>query len=288
MSRLFKRLGGSDDARVRTAIQAAQKLASDGDEDVQLWIRLRARSAKDARWFDADRLGTGDAKPPVLARARFAEQALVPGRRSALRRRWLRTAPAMAVLAVAMVYSGWLDSIAMEIPTPLDATRHISQVDVSAQLLTQAEAFSTEGESQHEGSLEHEPPIGQRPEKSHGRAPVSERRLQRGHASSGQFVGEAQGMATRSEHALVAGAQRVLRKRPRRALRLLQRHARLYRGGRLIQERELLRVEAELLLGRHQAARQRMAAFSRDFPHSKYTQRLDALARQLSNVDGEK
>lgn len=80
------------------------------------------------------------------------------------------------------------------------------------------------------------------------------------------------------ESALLADAQRALvGGEPARALALVDAHARAYPGGSLVQEREMLAIQALVAQGRRADAAARAAAFRRAYPGSTHLARLDAL-----------
>jgi hypothetical protein len=80
-----------------------------------------------------------------------------------------------------------------------------------------------------------------------------------------------------AEVRLLEQAQDALRDRPRQALSLCDDHARDFRGGMLVQEREVIAIEALVKLGRPAEARARAAAFKTRFPGSSHTRRIEAL-----------
>jgi len=73
---------------------------------------------------------------------------------------------------------------------------------------------------------------------------------------------------------LLAQAQRALHGSPATALELAEQHARAYAGGRFVQERESIAIEALFALGRQVAARDRAHAFIARFPQSVQAARL--------------
>jgi hypothetical protein len=64
---------------------------------------------------------------------------------------------------------------------------------------------------------------------------------------------------------------------PARALELVAEHARSHPRGMLSQEREMIRIEATLALGRRAEARALAERFRASYPGSAYAQRLDDL-----------
>jgi hypothetical protein len=72
-------------------------------------------------------------------------------------------------------------------------------------------------------------------------------------------------------------ARLALRQSPERALGLTEQHARLYPGGKLTQERELIAISALVATGRRTAALARGARFEQAFPSSPYRKQVSAL-----------
>ncbi len=81
------------------------------------------------------------------------------------------------------------------------------------------------------------------------------------------------------ELALLEQAQRVLREDPRRALSLAERHRARFTRGQLVQEREMLAIEALLRLGRERQGRRRAVAFEQRHPQSSHLPRLHDMVR---------
>jgi hypothetical protein len=75
----------------------------------------------------------------------------------------------------------------------------------------------------------------------------------------------------------VAEARETLGRSPAAALALLERHRQTYPRGALVEEREVLAVEALLRLGRRARAESRAQAFLERFPSSAYRRRLGEL-----------
>jgi len=86
-----------------------------------------------------------------------------------------------------------------------------------------------------------------------------------------------------SELTLIRGAESA-RGEPSRALRLLEEHARFYPQGALVQEREVLAIEALLRAGQVVDGRARAARFVREHGDSAHLPRLQAL---LARARGE-
>jgi hypothetical protein len=80
-----------------------------------------------------------------------------------------------------------------------------------------------------------------------------------------------------SEISLLQAAQSALRDRPSDALALADRHASIFAGGSLAQEREVIAIEALLALHRGDEARARGARFLADYPASAYRNRIQML-----------
>jgi hypothetical protein len=81
----------------------------------------------------------------------------------------------------------------------------------------------------------------------------------------------------RAEVALLDAAQRSLASNPAEALRRCDEHAKTFASGTLVQEREVLAIDALLRLGRRADADARAARFRRSFPRSGHLRRIDAL-----------
>lgn len=77
-----------------------------------------------------------------------------------------------------------------------------------------------------------------------------------------------------SELELVQSAQSALSADPERALAIAGEHARVYPSGELVQEREVLAVEALARLGRKEEALRRARALVQRFPRTPYAARL--------------
>ena len=81
----------------------------------------------------------------------------------------------------------------------------------------------------------------------------------------------------RAEVALLDAAQRSLASNPAETLRRCDEHARTFANGTLVQEREVLAIDALLRLGRRADAEARAARFRRAYPRSGHLRRIDAL-----------
>lgn len=84
-----------------------------------------------------------------------------------------------------------------------------------------------------------------------------------------------------AELSLITRAQAALDRDPRRALSLASEHAEDYPSGIFREEREVVRMEAELKLGRRSAATARARRFIEDFGHSTHAPRVRALLRRF-------
>jgi hypothetical protein len=83
-----------------------------------------------------------------------------------------------------------------------------------------------------------------------------------------------------SEVSLLSRAQEALSRDPARALDLVRDHERKFDAGLLVQEREVIAVEALARLGRTKEAEARAAAFHARFPRSAHGRRIDVLLRK--------
>jgi hypothetical protein len=81
----------------------------------------------------------------------------------------------------------------------------------------------------------------------------------------------------RVEVALLDRAQASLAGRPADALASCEEHARRFPKGTLVQEREVLAIDALLRLGRREEAEARAARFRLGFPRSGHLRRVEAL-----------
>jgi len=84
-------------------------------------------------------------------------------------------------------------------------------------------------------------------------------------------------VGSRDEFALLARAQAALAPNPGLALALASDHERKFPNGALVQERELVAINALLRLGRRAEASARAARFHRQFPTSVHGRRIDVL-----------
>ncbi len=96
----------------------------------------------------------------------------------------------------------------------------------------------------------------------------------------------------RSEHPsevdLLEAAARALRAHPGEALRLLDRAARRYPRGTLRQEREVLRIEALIRLGRQRKASRTARRFLTRWPTSALRPRVERLLREAGEAPSTK
>jgi hypothetical protein len=81
----------------------------------------------------------------------------------------------------------------------------------------------------------------------------------------------------RAEVALLDRAQASLPARPADTLATCDEHARRFPSGTLVQEREVLAIDALLRLGRRDEAEARAARFRQAFPRSGHLRRVEAL-----------
>jgi hypothetical protein len=82
-----------------------------------------------------------------------------------------------------------------------------------------------------------------------------------------------------NEAALLDGARAALGTDPRRALALTQEHAKRFPHGTLIQEREVIAIDALSRLGQTDAARRRASDFERRYPGSAHQPKVDQTTR---------
>jgi hypothetical protein len=83
--------------------------------------------------------------------------------------------------------------------------------------------------------------------------------------------------AAADEVSLLVRARRLLHSQPERALALTALHSEAHPHGVFAEERELLAIEAETQLGRHELADRRIARFLATFPSSAHRNRVLAL-----------
>jgi hypothetical protein len=74
----------------------------------------------------------------------------------------------------------------------------------------------------------------------------------------------------------VTRAQDLLARSPAQALAVLEEHERRFAHGMLVEEREILRIDAERALARVASAAERARAFVTRFPRSPQVPRLQA------------
>jgi hypothetical protein len=121
-------------------------------------------------------------------------------------------------------------------------------------------------------------------------APIAEPALQRHRRAVGTkqtAVQADQVIDPSAELALLKRAKANARSAPDRALTLLAEHERRFAHGALVQEREVIAIEALLAAGERTAAEQRAARFFQDFPDSAHARRVRALLRQREGVDSD-
>jgi hypothetical protein len=84
-------------------------------------------------------------------------------------------------------------------------------------------------------------------------------------------------LSVEAELELLREAQSALNRSASTALALAEEHAQLYPHGAFVEEREMLRIEAELTLGQRSTALARAKAFSERFGRSTYRARIERL-----------
>lgn len=89
-----------------------------------------------------------------------------------------------------------------------------------------------------------------------------------------------------SEVALLTRAEQALDRSPTRALQVLQEHAQRFPSGMLVQEREILRIDAEMALGRGPAAAARARELLKRFPDSAHRHRFALLLGSQKKTEG--
>jgi hypothetical protein len=90
-------------------------------------------------------------------------------------------------------------------------------------------------------------------------------------------TGESSELDPAAELALIRRAHDALRASPARALEIAEEHRQRFAAGALVQEREVVAIEALVHLGRTEAARARAAAFHARWPRSAHGRRVDVL-----------
>ena len=78
-----------------------------------------------------------------------------------------------------------------------------------------------------------------------------------------------------AEHQLLRSARAALSSNPKRAYALTQEHRRRFPSGMLVQEREVIAIEALARMGNDKAASDRADQFSKDYPDSPHKDRVD-------------
>lgn len=109
------------------------------------------------------------------------------------------------------------------------------------------------------------------------RPPDASRRVSKRRSPTALPEGPSAALHPEAELLLLQKAQSALNRSASTALELAEEHARLYPNGVFQQEREMLRIEAELTLGRRRAALDRAHDFSERFGRSTYRARIDRL-----------
>lgn len=77
-----------------------------------------------------------------------------------------------------------------------------------------------------------------------------------------------------SELGLLQSANAALKSDPAKALRLAAEHRQLFPAGNLTQERDVIAIKAQVLLGKVELAQRSLAAFELAYPHSAHTLEL--------------
>jgi hypothetical protein len=91
--------------------------------------------------------------------------------------------------------------------------------------------------------------------------------------------------APSTELEIMQRAQSALAADPQRALAITNEHARAYPTGELVQERELIAVEALARIGRREEAQERAHALIQRFPRTPYAARIElAIGRPLASL----
>jgi hypothetical protein len=83
----------------------------------------------------------------------------------------------------------------------------------------------------------------------------------------------------RSEIEILKEARAAVASNPTRALALVNEHAASHPKSALAQEREVLRIQSLVGMGKHAEAKALAEAFKRAYPKSAYAQRLDDMVR---------
>lgn len=84
------------------------------------------------------------------------------------------------------------------------------------------------------------------------------------------------------EHRLLRAARASLDRDPRRSLALTEEHRRRFPRGMLVQEREVIAIEALAKLGKSDSARSRADQFAEDYPDSPHRGRVDGTSQNGS------
>jgi hypothetical protein len=82
-----------------------------------------------------------------------------------------------------------------------------------------------------------------------------------------------------TEAALLRAAQSLVKTDPRRALALTEEHRRRFPNGVLVQEREVLAIEALSRMGSSNAAETRARDFGRQYPGSAHEKKVEAATK---------
>lgn len=90
-----------------------------------------------------------------------------------------------------------------------------------------------------------------------------------------------------SESSLLNRAHAAVTSNPDQALALTAEHARRFARGMLVQEREVIAIEALARLGRNDEAQARAATFHSNYPNSAYRRRIEAALDHRSRTPSE-
>ncbi|MEZ4310943.1 MAG: hypothetical protein R3F14_23115 [Polyangiaceae bacterium] len=96
---------------------------------------------------------------------------------------------------------------------------------------------------------------------------------------AGSAGAQAGGDSLAAEARLLLQARAELARDPHKALRATEDHGAAFAGGVLAEEREVLRIEALLRLGRVEEAKRAAAGFRAAHPQSSHLGRIDGVLR---------
>ncbi|OJY25893.1 MAG: hypothetical protein BGO98_35445 [Myxococcales bacterium 68-20] len=127
--------------------------------------------------------------------------------------------------------------------------------------------------------------IGDLPSASPPAARPAGAALSAGGVKAKTSTGNGGGAASPTELEIMQRAQSALAADPARALAITNEHARAYPSGELVQERELIAIEALARTGRKDQAEARAHALIQRFPRTPYAARLElAIGRPLPSL----